>query len=141
MVDLQSVFSYFDTMKRLILILATLIWLFPLSAQSTSTYSSSLAKPRLYIKGKEQNGKFLKINYEVTVSGYIELHLIKREWNRETSQFDETTVLIRGKVTENRNPEERYYKDYVSFPVGPLEEKASYRYELHYKGEVYSGSI
>ncbi|MEM9985113.1 MAG: hypothetical protein AAF804_08455 [Bacteroidota bacterium] len=127
-------------MKQLILVLLLAFGFNFIQAQSFGT-SSYVSSPRLYIQNKEQKDDFLRIWYKVNYPGYVELHLIKSEWNREAGTLEDRVLLIRGKVTDKREEDQTDYLGYISFPIGPLEEGESYRYELHYKGKKYSGRI
>ncbi len=111
-----------------------------LMAQSLGS-SSYLYSPRLYIQKQEQKEGFLRIWYTVNYPGFVELHLIKSEWDSERSELNDRTLLIRGKVTDQLEEGAEEYLDYISFPLGPLEEGESYRFELKYKGKTYSGRI
>lgn len=133
-------------MKKLLLILTLCFTSAGLMAQtggsgSSSGSSSYLYAPRLYIQKKEQQDGFLRIWYTVNFPGYVELHLIKSEWDSERKELNDRTLLIRGKVSDQKEEEAEEYVDYISFPVGPLEEGESYRFELKYKGKSYSGRI
>jgi len=108
-----------------------------LHAQSKSFFRA----PRLTVENQEVNRGFLRIQYEVNYPGFVELHFFKEAWNEESGSFERKRLTVRGKVTEpleDVNTTEKI-KDYISMPVSSLE-PGRYKFEIHYKGVVRTGS-
>ena len=102
----------------------TLILLFSPVVNTIS--ASSAADPRLYITGLEQKPDFVQITYEITMAGFVELHLFDPEGEK---------VWIKGRVTD------RTGFDKILIPRKPLKAGERYTYFLRYKGKEYSGSF
>ena len=104
-------------MKNLLLFIFLSMCSAGLMAQSLGT-SSYLYSPRLYIQKQEQKEGFLRIWYTVNYHSFVELHLIKSEWDSERGELNDHTLLIRGKVTDQIEEGADQYVDYISFPLG-----------------------
>lgn len=84
------------------------------------------ADPRLYITKLEQKPDAVEIAYEITMTGFVELHLFDPDGKK---------VWIKGRVTD------RVGVDKILIPRSPLKSGQRYTYFLRYKGRDYPGSF
>jgi hypothetical protein len=84
-------------------------------------------KPRLYMGTTKKTPEYVELNYEITVPGFVELHLFDP---------DGTKVWIKGRVTD------RVGFDKIRIPAKGLKRSGErYTYFLRYKGEDYESSF
>ncbi|MDX2248528.1 MAG: hypothetical protein SF052_17215 [Bacteroidia bacterium] len=113
-------------MKKPTFLFGVLTCLLILLPAINSFAGKPLADPRLYITKLEQKPEFVEIAYEITMAGFVELHLFDPEGKK---------VWIKGRVTD------RIGVDKILVPRSPLKSGQRYTYFLRYKGKDYSGSF
>ncbi|MCB0841184.1 MAG: hypothetical protein KDD63_07050 [Bacteroidetes bacterium] len=118
-------------MKKNILIFFSLLSMFCVmradDVQPLHVADIGEVEPRLYIGTIKKTPQYVEINYEITVPGFVELHLFDPDGNK---------VWIKGRVTD------RTGFDKIPIPAQGLKRKGErYTYFLRYKGKDYSGSF
>ncbi|MEO0473531.1 MAG: hypothetical protein AAF206_28215 [Bacteroidota bacterium] len=83
-------------------------------------------EPRLYINSTTSKAEYVEIIYEITMPGFVELHLFDK---------DDEKLWIKGKVTD------RVGSDYIRIPKKPLKIGERYKIVLKYKGKDYDRSL
>ncbi|MEO1447938.1 MAG: hypothetical protein AAFV07_00325 [Bacteroidota bacterium] len=102
--------------------LVSFVWilLLPLASQAQTT------APRLYITATDQKPDYVEIKYEITLAGFVELHLFSPNGKK---------LWIKGRVTDRKGV------DYIRIPKKPLKAGDRYTFVLKYKGKDYSSSF
>lgn len=84
------------------------------------------AEPKLYVNSPQSRPDHIRIQYEVNMPGFVELHLFDKEDNK---------IWIKGKVTD------RVGLDFIAIPKGPLVVGDRYSIVLKFKGKDYKSSF
>ena len=85
------------------------------------------ADPKLYITSIKKTPDYVELTYEITMAGFVELHLFDPEGKK---------VWIKGRVTD------RTGYDKIRIPAKGLKAKGErYTFILKYKGKDISGSF
>lgn len=112
-------------MKRLIQVLFfSVCFLFGSVAMAQSQFDTTPL--RLKIKDKVDRGTYIEIIYEITMPGFVELHLFNSK---------EEKLYIKGRVTD------RTGLDKIKISTKPLERGKFYPFILKYKGQEYKSTI
>lgn len=88
--------------------------------------AATLADPKLYVNSPQSRTDHVRIQYEVNMPGFVELHLFDPE---------DKKIWIKGKVTD------RVGLDYIAIPKKPLQAGERYRIVLKFKGKDYKSSF
>lgn len=99
-----------------------LLFLGALKAQVSEYYE----QPRLYIGQINNLDKSVEIQYEITMPGYVELHLFDPKGKK---------IWLKGQV---RNKKGNYY---IRIPSEPMEKNARYEFVLKFKGREEKSSF
>ncbi len=75
--------------------------------------------PKLYMGSTSQNGTNMEVAYEITVPGFVELHLIDATGKK---------IWIKGFVKQKGN-------HIFKIPVEPMKKNEKYEFLLKYKGK------
>ncbi|MEZ4772091.1 MAG: hypothetical protein R3D00_02835 [Bacteroidia bacterium] len=113
-------------MKKSVFLFGLLTYLLVSTPVILSFAGKPTADPRLYITKLEQKADVVEIAYEITMSGFVELHLFDPDGKK---------VWIKGRVTD------RVGVDKILIPRAPLKSGQRYTYFLRYKGRDYPGSF
>lgn len=89
-------------------------------------FTQAQSDPRLYITATDQRPDYVEIKYEITLAGFVELHLFGPNGKK---------VWIKGRVTDRKGV------DYIRIPTKPLKSGERYKFVLKYKGKDYSSSF
>ncbi|MEZ4825964.1 MAG: hypothetical protein R3C61_06675 [Bacteroidia bacterium] len=113
-------------MKKSVFFFSLLTFILVVLPAATSKAGKPTVDPRLYITKLEQKPEFVEITYEITMAGFVELHLFDPDGKK---------VWIKGRVTD------RIGVDKILIPRSPLKSGQRYTYFLRYKGKDHSGSF
>lgn len=107
--------------------LAKRFWIFLfLGSMMLPLIGMAQSTPRLYITATDQKPDYVEVKYEITLAGFVELHLISPNGKK---------IWIKGRVTDRKGV------DYIRIPKKPLKAGARYTFILKYKGKDYSSSF
>ena len=99
---------------------------FLLVSTALSAQTRTQTPPKLYKSSPVVEPSVVKIPFEITNPGFVELQLFNDEKER---------IWIKGKVVN------RVGKSYIAIPRKPLKPNKRYEYILKYKGKDYSSSF
>ena len=99
---------------------------FCLSHLSLSAQTQTQAASKLYKSSAVIEATVVKIPFEITNPGFVELQLFNADKER---------IWIKGKVVN------RVGKSYIAIPRKPLKPNQRYEYILKYKGKDYPSSF
>lgn len=86
---------------------------------SFAQLSEYYIEPKLYMGSTTQNGTNMEVAYEITVPGFVELHLIDPSGKK---------IWIKGFVKDKGN-------HVFKIPVEPMKKNEKYEFILKYKGK------
>lgn len=113
--------------KYLYLIILLFCFAPVLQAQYTPPPPEPPAVPVLYITGtSDEDAKNVEISYEISHTGFVELHLIDSKKNK---------VWIKGYVIPKTG------KHVFKVPIEPMKVDEKYDFILKFKGKDYAGSF